>query len=171
MEVILMAQVENLGKLGDIVDVRSGYARNYLLPYGKAQMVTEENIAQLQARKAELEKKIEEERVQARALADQINEKEIKIEVGNVNEEGKLPGSIGITDIVREVHSLSGLEIERSQVRLPEGVFRKVGEYSVTIHFHADVDAIIKLSIIDKDEGNKQALDTPEEDGSGSSSE
>ena len=155
MEIILMSKVENLGDLGDIVNVRSGYARNYLLPYGKAQMATDENIAELQLRKAKLEEELQKERAEAQAEADKINGNILEVSVSNVNEEGELPGSIGTSDIINGVKNVCGVEIERSQVRLPDGVFRKIGEYDVNIHLHADVDAYIKLKILNKDQVGK----------------
>lgn len=166
MEVMLLTKVENLGELGDIVKVRPGYARNYLIPYGKSLPATPENIAIVEKRKAELEAQMEREREQARNQAAQIDGKSIEFTVANVNEEGELPGSIGTTDIVREVRERFGMEIEKSRVRLPEGVFRKVGEYELTIHLHAGVDAQVKLKIIDKDRFGEAGA---QNDGGGSS--
>ncbi len=172
MEVMLLTKIENLGELGDLVDVKPGYARNYLLPYGKAQEATPENIAELEARKAVLRAELEKEREEARAKAEKMGGNAIEFLVGNVNEEGELAGSIGTTDIVTKVRETCGIEIERSQVRLSSGVLRKVGEYSVTVHLHADVDAQVTVNIVDKDADKKKRADSDKDsdDGDGGSS-
>ena len=159
MEVMLLTKIENLGELGDIVNVKSGYARNYLLPYGKAQEATPENIAELEARKAKIREELQREREKARSKAEKIDGKPVEFLVNNVNEEGKFPGSIGTIDIVEKIHELFDVKIERSQVRLSTGVFHEVGKFDVTVHLHADVDALVKLNIVDKDAGKEKDTD------------
>lgn len=161
MEIILMTNVENLGNLGDIVNVKPGYARNYLLPYGKAQPVTPENLAELEARKAKLEEKLREERAAAQVRVDQVQGKVLATTVARANSKGEIDGSIGTFDIVKMMQDTHSIEIERSQVRLPEGALQTVGTHEVPVHFHADLeDATIYVNI----SSETIVDDTPEED-------
>ena len=147
MEIILLERVENLGTLGDKVNVKAGYGRNFLLPSGKALPATAENVAAFEAKRAELEK------AQAEKLAA-ANDRKAKIEEiasvtisHNAGEEGKLFGSVGTTDIA-EALTAAGVEVSRSEVRMPEGVFHSTGEYDVAIHLHSDVNAEVKVIIV-----------------------
>lgn len=145
MKLILTADVEELGKKGDIVDVADGYARNYLLPRSLGVKASGGNLRQAEAMR---EARLESER-RARAEADRIKEALTGTRVviaARAGDEGKLFGSIGTADIADAVKA-SGVEIERNEVRLPEGAFRVVGEYEVALHLHTDVDATIKLNI------------------------
>jgi len=146
MEVILLEKVENLGNLGDKVAVRSGYARNFLVPSGKAKYATAENIAEFEARRAELEKAAAEALSAAQARAEKLNGLEITITMKS-GSEGKLFGSVGTVDIADAV-TAAGVELAKREVRLPEGVIRLAGEYEIALHLHSDVDASIKLTII-----------------------
>jgi large subunit ribosomal protein L9 len=145
MEIILLEKIENLGAMGDKVTVNPGFGRNYLVPKGKAKPATPENIAEFEARRAELEKVAAEALAQAETRREQLDGKTINI-VAKAGEEGKLFGSIGTTDITDAVKA-AGVEIERNEVRLPEGAFRQVGEFDVMLHLHSDVNATIKLVI------------------------
>ena len=145
MEIILLEKIENLGAMGDKVTVKPGFGRNYLVPKGKAKPATPENIAEFEARRAELEKIAAETLVAAEARRDQIDGKTIEI-TAKAGDEGKLFGSIGTADITDAVKA-AGVDIERHEVRLPEGAFRQVGEYDVQLHLHSDVNATIKLII------------------------
>ena len=145
MEIILLEKIENLGAMGDKVTVKPGFGRNYLVPKGKAKSATPENIAEFEARRVELEKVAAEALTQAEARREQLDGKTINI-AAKAGEEGKLFGSIGTTDITDAVKA-AGVDIERHEVRLPEGAFRQVGEYDVTLHLHSDVNATIKLVI------------------------
>ena len=150
MEVILIEKVDRLGGLGDLVNVRSGFARNYLLPTGKAKVATAENVAEIEARRAEFEK-IEAEAVSAaEARRDQLSKLDISI-TAKSGAEGKLFGSIGNTDIADAV-TAAGVEIAKREVRLPDGPLRLAGEYEITLHLHADVDAVVKVTIIGEEE-------------------
>src|SRR5690606_20414510 len=124
MQVILLEKVENLGVIGDLVRVKSGYARNYLLPKGKATLATPDNIAKFEARRAELEAKAAAELAAAQARADQLAGKVVRIKA-LAGSEGKLFGSIGTVDIATACTQM-GVEIERSEVRLPNGPLRTV---------------------------------------------
>ena len=145
MEIILLEKIENLGAMGDKVTVKPGFGRNYLVPKGKAKPATPENIAEFEARRAELEKIAADALAQAEARREQLDGKTINI-AAKAGEEGKLFGSIGTADITDAVKA-TGVDIERNEVRLPEGAFRQVGEYDVTLHLHSDVNATIKLVI------------------------
>ncbi|HSG12225.1 MAG TPA: 50S ribosomal protein L9 [Gammaproteobacteria bacterium] len=145
MEIILLEKIENLGAMGDKVIVSPGYGRNYLVPQGKAKAATAENIAEFEARRAELEQAAAEALAAAEARRDQIDGKTVGI-VAKAGDEGKLFGSIGTADIADAVKA-TGVEIERNEIRLPEGAFRQVGEYDVVLHLHTDVDATIKLVV------------------------
>ncbi len=145
MEVILLEKVENLGSLGDRVNVKSGYGRNFLIPSGKATPATEAHIKAFEARRAELEKTAAEAQTVAEARRDKLVDMSITIQA-KAGEEGKLFGSIGTVDIAEAIVA-AGVEIERSEVRLPEGAFRQLGEYSVLVHLHSDVNTEIQLII------------------------
>jgi len=146
MEVILLEKVDNLGALGDKVRVRPGYARNYLLPQGKAKFATPENIAEFEARRAELERAAAEALAAAETRRQSLEGMVIEI-TAKAGGEGKLFGSIGAGDIADAV-TARGVEIEKREVRLPEGPLRQVGEHEVELHLHADVNASIRVVVI-----------------------
>lgn len=145
MEVILLEKIENLGNLGDRVNVKPGFGRNYLLPQGKAAPATAENIAEFEARRAELERTAAEALTLAESRAAQLADLAITVSA-RAGDEGKLFGSVGTSDIADAVCA-TGVEVERHEVRLPEGPFRLVGEYDVQLHLHSDVNVTIKLTI------------------------
>lgn len=149
MEVILLKNVTNLGVLGDQVKVRAGYGRNYLLPGGYAVAATPENVKAFEERRAELEKA-------AAELLASAEDRRAKLEgVGltiarKAGDEGRLFGSVGTADIA-EAAVDAGYELDKSEVRLPEGPFRAVGEYEVTLHLHPEVDVQIKVDVVPGD--------------------
>ena len=145
MNVILLEKVQNLGKLGDRISVKSGYARNYLLPKGKAVLATPQNVAVFEQRRAELEKAETDILAKAQARREAINGKAVTIRV-KAGEEGKLFGSVGTTDIVEAAAGI-GIELARNEIRLPSGPFRHIGAYEVEIHLHPDVDARITVNV------------------------
>ncbi len=145
MEVILLEKVENLGSLGDRVNVKSGYGRNFLIPSGKATPATEEHIKAFEERRAELEMAAADAQGMAEARREKLVGMSVTIQA-RAGEEGKLFGSIGTADIAEAIVA-TGVEVERSEVRLPEGAFRQVGEYSVLVHLHTDVKTEIMLVI------------------------
>ena len=146
MEVILLEKIDRLGGLGDVVNVKAGYARNFLLPSGKAKVATAENIAEIETRRAELEKQAAEALSAAEARAEKINALEVSI-TAKSGTEGKLFGSVGNSDIAEAV-TAAGVEVEKREVRLPEGPIRVAGDYEIVMHLHADVNATLKLTII-----------------------
>ncbi|MDY6828551.1 MAG: 50S ribosomal protein L9 [Pseudomonadota bacterium] len=146
MEVILLEKVGKLGELGDRVDVRPGYGRNYLLPFGKAVPATPDNVAEFEARRAELEKAAAERRQQAEARAEQLVETRIVISA-NAGDAGKLFGSIGTADIAAALTE-TGREVVKSEVSLPLGAIREVGEYEIDLQLHSDVKVTVTVAVV-----------------------
>jgi len=145
MEVILLEKVGKLGGLGDQVKVNAGYGRNYLLPYGKAVPATKANIADFEARRAELEKAAADALAAAQARGEKLQGLEVTI-TSKAGDEGKLFGSIGTRDIADAIVA-AGVEANKSEVRLPNGVLREVGQYEIDVQVHSEVTAVINLSI------------------------
>ena len=147
MEVILMENVENLGSVGDKVNVKSGFARNYLVPHGKAKMATAANLAEFEAIRAELEKAAADARQAAEARKLEIEALGAIEIIARVGSEGKLFGSIGVADVSDSIASL-GSKVEKSEIRMPEGALRIVGEHIIDIHLYTDVDTQVTVNII-----------------------
>jgi large subunit ribosomal protein L9 len=145
MEIILLQKVDNVGGIGDLVRVKSGYARNYLIPQGKATLATPENKAKFELRRAELEAKAAAELAAAQARAKKLEGVTLKIEM-QAGAEGKLFGSVGTVDIAEAI-AKQGVEVERSEIRLPDGPLRSVGEHQIDLHLHTDVNVAIKVMI------------------------
>jgi len=145
MEVILLDKVENLGGIGDKVKVKPGYARNYLLPQGKATRATPENIAEFEARRVELEAKAATVIAEAQARAEKIAGLKLVIRA-KAGSEGKLFGSVGTVDIA-EAAEAAGVVIERSELRLAEGPLRMLGEHEVEVHLHSEVSVPISVTV------------------------
>jgi large subunit ribosomal protein L9 len=146
MEVILLQKVANVGNIGDRVKVRSGFGRNFLLPQGKATLATPDNIARFEARRAELEKLAREQLQGAEERAAAMKDFKLTI-TAKAGTEGKLFGSIGTGDIA-EACTRAGFKVERSEVRLPSGPLRMVGEHTVNLHLHADINVPVLVSIV-----------------------
>ena len=146
MEVILLETIAKLGDLGDKVTVKSGYGRNFLIPQKKAVPATAENLQVFEARRAELEKMAEGKLVEAQSRAEAINALSINIET-KAGEEGKLFGSIAVRDI-SEAAEVKGVTLEKSEIRLPDGPIRELGEFEIDVHLHPEVDAILKLAVV-----------------------
>lgn len=146
MEVILLERVVNLGDLGDKVDVKSGYGRNFLIPQNKAVPATKANLLAFEERRAELERIEGEKLAEAQARADKVNGLDIKLTV-KAGDEGKLFGSITVRDIV-EAAGQRGVEIDKSEVLLPDGPLRELGDYEIDIQLHAEVTATINIGVI-----------------------
>ncbi len=150
MEVILFEKVDRLGTIGDLVNVKAGFARNYLLPQGKAKVATDANKAEIESRRAEFEKLAAEALTAAEKQREQIELLSISI-TAKSGTEGKLFGSIGNADVAAALTE-AGVAIEKRAVRLPEGPIRQAGEYEITLHLHSDVDAVAKVTIIGEEE-------------------
>lgn len=147
MEVVLLDKVSGLGELGDKVQVKSGYGRNYLIPNGKAVFATKENVAAFEARRAELEKQAAEKMAVAESRKAAIDGLQAVSITHKAGEEGKLFGSVGTTDIAKAAAE-AGVEVAKSEIRLPKGPFRQAGEYEVVVHLYPEVDATLKINII-----------------------
>ncbi|MFD2176523.1 50S ribosomal protein L9 [Veronia pacifica] len=147
MQVILLDKIGNLGGLGDQVTVKSGYARNFLIPQGKAVMATKANVEHFEARRAELEAKVAEALTAAEARAEKVNALEAVQIVSKAGDEGKLFGSIGTRDIADAI-TAAGVEVAKSEVRLPEGALRNVGEYEISIQLHSEVFATANVAVV-----------------------
>ena len=147
MKVILKEKVENLGTLGDIISVRSGYARNYLVPYGKAIQATQETIATFSAQKAELEA-LEQKRISdATEKAEKLQDKTFVV-AAQAGDAGKLFGSVGTKEIADILSAETGIEIEKRQVRMPEGVIRSIGDYELNINLYTGITTTVNISVI-----------------------
>lgn len=146
MNVILLEKVQNLGSLGDQVTVKSGYARNFLIPQGKAKIATKENVAEFEAIRAELEKAAAEEYAAAQGVYEKLNGLVVSVEAV-AGDEGKLFGSVGTQDI-SDALTASGFDaIERRDIRLPEGNITHIGTYEIDIQVHADIIAQITVEV------------------------
>lgn len=146
MEVILLEKVTNLGALGDRVRVRPGYGRNYLVPQGKAVPATEENIAEFERRRAELEQAQADTLAAARARADALTGLVVTI-ARKTADEGRLFGSVGPADVAEAI-TAAGTPVEKTEVRLPEGPLRQAGEHPVTLHLHAEVEVEVTVQVV-----------------------
>ncbi|SET02965.1 MULTISPECIES: 50S ribosomal protein L9 [Marinobacter] len=146
MEVILLEKVANLGSLGDKVKVKSGYGRNFLLPYGKAVAATADNLKAFEERRAELEKAAADKLAAAQSRAEALEGQSFTIS-SKAGDEGKLFGSIGVRDIADAI-TAGGTEVEKSEVRLPEGPIRVTGEYEIELQLHTDVTVTVQLAVV-----------------------
>lgn len=146
MDVILLDKIGKLGGLGDQVTVKPGYGRNYLVPYGLAVPATKENIQAFQAQRAELEAQAAERKAVAEARAEQLNDIELSL-VSKAGDEGKLFGSIGPRDLAEAISS-AGIEVAKSEVRMPQGPIRQTGEYDIGLHLHAEVEATVRVVVV-----------------------
>lgn len=146
MNVILLDKVENLGEIGDMVNVKPGYGRNYLLPQGKAALATQQSIAEVESRRAELEKAAAAEKASAQARADLLSGMDLVIPA-NVGTEGKLFGSVGPIDVADAFEKV-GVEVARAEVRMPDGPIHEVGDFTIGLHLHSEVNVEINLKVV-----------------------
>jgi large subunit ribosomal protein L9 len=146
MDVILLDRIGKLGELGDQVTVKAGYGRNYLVPYGLAVPATKENVKAFEAQRAELEAQANERKSEAESRAEQLDDIELSL-VAKAGDEGKLFGSIGPRDLA-DALAQAGIDVAKSEVRMPEGPIRATGEYDIQLHLHAEVDATIRVVVV-----------------------
>jgi large subunit ribosomal protein L9 len=146
MQVILIDRVEGLGQLGDVVKVKDGYARNFLIPSGKARRATSAALVEFEARRAELERVQAEKTAAAQALADRINGAALQI-VANAGPDGRLFGSVTNADIAEGLAKY-GVEIERGTIRMPDGPLKTVGEFKLEVGIYADITAEITVTVV-----------------------
>lgn len=147
MNIILLDKIANLGNLGDQVSVKAGYARNYLLPQGKAVVANAANVEKFEARRAELEAKLAAELATANERAEKLAALEAVVIASKAGDEGKLFGSIGTRDIADAV-TAAGVALSKSEVRLPLGALRTTGEFDVDVQVHTEVKATVKISVV-----------------------
>ena len=145
MQVILLEKMPNLGQLGDVVRVKDGYARNFLIPYGKAKRATEAAIAEFQARRVELEKAAADKLVAAQALGAKLTATTVQLSE-KAAVDGRLFGSVTNHDIAAALNA-SGLKVEKAQVRMPNGALKIAGEHTVTVALHPDVVVDVKVVV------------------------
>lgn len=149
MNVILLENVENLGGIGDLVKVKPGYGRNFLLPQGKAALATPENMKAIEKRRAELEKAAAGELAKAKERSRAFEGLDVIIKA-NAGSEGKLFGSVGPIDIAEALAAVQ-VEVERAEIRMPEGPIQELGDFPVGIHLHSDVNAEITVHVVAAD--------------------
>ena len=147
MQLILLQKVVNLGNLGDKVDVKPGYGRNFLVPQGKAVPATAANLAEFEAKRAEYEAKAQQSLEAATARQGKLADASVTVSA-NASPEGKLYGSVGPREIADALTKQLGVEINKSEVVMGEGPIRNVGEYDVTVHLHADVESTVKVTVV-----------------------
>ncbi|AWL12642.1 50S ribosomal protein L9 [Saliniradius amylolyticus] len=147
MEIILLDKIANLGGLGDQVSVKSGFARNFLFPQGKAVPATKGNIEKFEQRRAEYEAKIAEELAAAEARAEKITELGSVTIEAPAGDEGKLFGSVGTRDIA-DALTAAGVEVAKAEVKMPHGTLREVGEFDIDLQLHSDVATTVKVNIV-----------------------
>ncbi len=146
MNVILLDNIENLGGIGDLVTVKAGYGRNFLLPQGKAALATKENIADFEARRVDLEKAAAEDLTTAKSREALIQGMQLVI-TANVGAEGKLFGSVGPIDIVEALSNV-GVEAARSEIRMPDGPIHEVGEFTIGVHLHTEINVEVAVNVV-----------------------
>ena len=158
MQVILMERIENLGAIGDIVNVKSGYARNFLVPQKKSKTATKTNIAEFETIRAELEKAAAEitKHAEDRLVAvNGVGELTIEVRAG---QEGKLFGSVSNNEIAEAIKE-KGVSVERREVRMPEGPIRNIGEYDIVVHLHTDVETTVKVHVVADAESDMEVIE------------
>ena len=146
MQVILMEKVVNLGSLGDVVKVKDGFARNFLIPQGKAKRATEANLKEFESRRAELEKKANQALTSAQDRAAKLEGQKIDI-TQKAGPDGRLFGSVTNSDIA-EALTKTGIEVKKAEVRMPAGALKQIGEFPIVVHLHADVEANIVVHVV-----------------------
>ncbi|HJL61433.1 MAG TPA: 50S ribosomal protein L9 [Pseudomonadales bacterium] len=146
MQVILLENIGNLGELGEKVNVKSGYGRNFLIPQHKAVPATEDNVRVFEERRIELQRVADDKLNEAKALAEQISALDITLTM-KAGEEGKLFGSITVRDIAEAAES-KGVTIQKGEIKMPAGPIRELGEFEIDIHLHPDVTTVLKVGVI-----------------------
>ena len=145
MKIILLDKIQKLGGIGDVVDVSSGYARNFLIPKKKAMFASDDNLKYVESRKSELAAASADEVAKAQGLGDSIEGSKVEIKV-QVTEEGALYGSVGTREISAAFIAID-LAVDKSVVQLPEGPLKELGDYSITLLFHPEVSCVVEVSV------------------------
>lgn len=147
MEVILLEKVGKIGNIGEKVKVKAGFGRNFLIPQGKAVFATPENLREFEQHRAELEQAAAEKKTVAESRAASLAQLAVITLTANAGEEGKLFGSVGPRDVAEAV-TAAGVELHKSEIKMPEGAIRELGDFDIDVQLHADVMAVIKISIV-----------------------
>jgi len=147
MQIILMEKVVNLGGLGDVVKVKDGYARNFLIPQGKAKRATEANLKEFEGRRTELEKKANEQLQGAQERAEKLEGQKVDI-AAKAGVDGRLFGSVTNADIAEQLKKTIGIEVKKAEIRMPQGPLKHTGEFPLTIQLHSDVLANITVHVV-----------------------
>ena len=161
MQLILLQKVVNLGNLGDKVDVKPGYGRNFLVPHGKAVPATAANLAEFEAKRAEYEAKAQATLAGASARPAKLADAGVTVSA-NASTEGKLYGSVGPREIAEAITKQLGVQVGKSEVVMGEGPLRHTGEFEVLVHLHADVESKVKVIVV-PDAANSQSVNSPVE--------
>ncbi|MBL78938.1 MAG: 50S ribosomal protein L9 [Nitrosomonadaceae bacterium] len=146
MQIILMEKIASLGQLGDVINVKNGYARNFLIPQGKAKRATEASIAEFEAKRSELEKVAAEKLADTQSYADKLDGLMVQISQ-KTGVDGKLFGSVTNIDIVKAIKA-QGFEIDRTMIRMPDGPLKQVGDHPINIVLHSDISVNITVSVL-----------------------
>ena len=146
MQVILMEKVVNLGNLGDVVKVKDGFARNFLIPHGKAKRATQKNLQEFEARRSDLEKKANEQLASSQERAAKLEGMKIDI-AQKAGVDGRLFGSVTNADIA-EALGKQGVEVKKAEIRMPAGPLKHIGEFPIVVHLHADVESNIVVHVV-----------------------
>ena len=152
MQIILLEKIANVGNLGDVVKVKDGYARNFLIPHGKAKRATPDNLKAIEARRSDLEKAAAEKLATAQALAEKLEGATLRISQKS-GVDGRLFGSVTNVDVV-EALKKQGTDIEKAMVRMPSGPLKQVGDHPVSVALHTDVTAHITVHVVGETVGN-----------------
>jgi len=151
MQVILMEKVVNLGGLGDVVKVKDGFARNYLIPHGKAKRATEANLKEFEGRRAELEKKANEQLKGAQERAEKLEGQKVDI-AAKAGVDGRLFGSVTNADIAEALTKSTGIEVKKADIRMPQGPLKHIGEFPLVVQLHSDVLSNITVHVVAEQE-------------------
>ena len=147
MQIILMEKVVNLGGLGDVVKVKDGYARNFLIPQGKAKRATEANLKEFEGRRAELEKKANEQLQGAQERAEKLEGQKVDV-TAKAGVDGRLFGSVTNADIAEALKTSTGIDVKKAEIRMPQGPLKHTGEFPLTVQLHSDVLANITVHVV-----------------------
>jgi large subunit ribosomal protein L9 len=147
MQVILMEKVANLGGLGDVVKVKDGFARNFLIPQGKAKRATEANLKEFEGRRAELEKKANEQLQGAQERAEKLEGQKVDV-AAKAGVDGRLFGSVTNADIAEAFTKSTGIQLKKAEIRMPQGPLKHTGEFPITIQLHSDVLANVTVHVV-----------------------
>ncbi len=150
MRVILLESIRRLGGLGDLVNVKPGFARNFLIPQGKAEVATEDNMIRFEAKRAELEKHAQESKLEAQARAERLQDQVITISV-LASPEGRLYGSVTARDIQHAIKEETNIDVDTKEIHLENGAIHALGEHQIHLRFYGDTDAQLTLSVLEKE--------------------